>query len=177
MKSAYQTLGVDRNAGPTEVRAAYRTLAKRWHPDRPDGDLRKFQAIQEAFETLIDEAKRKEHDRVRAQYLAERGAVECPRCGRAVRLKPEGVGSTCPAPCNYELTKWTKTGEFKVETTRLVQGLMDQTGDFVDAVIDLGAEEAKELVRGGQDLLLGLAQKHLLGLTGKAAEKIKRRTR
>jgi hypothetical protein len=57
----YRTLGVSRGASPAEIKAEYRWLAKKFHPDYNPADSRaasKFQEIQEAFETLSDDERR-----------------------------------------------------------------------------------------------------------------------
>lgn len=64
-KNYYETLGVDRNATPDQIKSAYRKLAKQYHPDFHPGDAsaaEKFKEINEANETLSDEAKRKQYD-------------------------------------------------------------------------------------------------------------------
>jgi molecular chaperone DnaJ len=52
----YQILGVSKNAGRPQIKAAYRSLAKRYHPDRnpfdPDAEER-FKEIQWAYEKLL----------------------------------------------------------------------------------------------------------------------------
>ena len=57
----YNTLGVDRNASPDQIKQAYRKLASVHHPDK-GGDTAKFQEIQQAYETLGDPAKKAEYD-------------------------------------------------------------------------------------------------------------------
>lgn len=52
MRDPYEVLGVQRGASEDDIKSAYRTLAKRWHPDRPDGDAEKFHEITEAYDAL-----------------------------------------------------------------------------------------------------------------------------
>ncbi len=54
----YRLLGVRRAASLTEIKAAHRRLAKRYHPDAPEGDTDRFVAVQEAFELLSDPLRR-----------------------------------------------------------------------------------------------------------------------
>ena len=58
----YSTLGVSRNSSPEDIKKAYRKLAMRYHPDRNNGDDRKFKDIQRAYEVLSDPQKRKMFD-------------------------------------------------------------------------------------------------------------------
>lgn len=57
----YKTLGVPRNASADEVKKAYRKLARTHHPDA-GGDEAKFKDINEAYEVLSDDKKRKLYD-------------------------------------------------------------------------------------------------------------------
>lgn len=61
----YDVLGLERTAGPDEIRKAYRDLARRHHPDvsREADATARFQQINEAYEVLRDEEKRANYDR------------------------------------------------------------------------------------------------------------------
>ncbi len=62
----YETLGVARGANDAELKAAYRKLAMKWHPDRNPGDKdceRHFKEINEAYDVLKDGDKRAAYDR------------------------------------------------------------------------------------------------------------------
>jgi len=61
MKNPYETLGVDQQANPDEIKRAYRRLASQHHPDK-GGDKATFQDIQAAYETLTDPQKRAAYD-------------------------------------------------------------------------------------------------------------------
>ncbi len=61
----YELLGVARKAPVKEIRAAYRKLARKYHPDLNPGDKsseEKFKQIQEAYEVLSDAKKRQMYD-------------------------------------------------------------------------------------------------------------------
>src|SRR3989337_1667019 len=58
----YDVLGVPREASQTEIRNAYRTLAKERHPDYPGGSAEEFSLLQEANAVLSDPDRRREHD-------------------------------------------------------------------------------------------------------------------
>jgi DnaJ family protein A protein 2 len=61
MVDYYNTLGVAKDCSQTDIKKAYRTLARQHHPDK-GGDAEKFKQIQEAYEVLSDETKREEYD-------------------------------------------------------------------------------------------------------------------
>ncbi|MGN0594991.1 MAG: J domain-containing protein [Hominimerdicola sp.] len=66
MKDYYNILGVNQNAPDEVIKASYKALAKKYHPDLYDGDKlfaeHKMKEINEAYDILSDEIKRKEYD-------------------------------------------------------------------------------------------------------------------
>ena len=65
MKDWYRILGVSRQASESELKAAYRKLAKQYHPDAHPGDQeceRRFRDISEAYSILSDPEKRRKYD-------------------------------------------------------------------------------------------------------------------
>src|SRR5690554_6406755 len=61
----YEVLGVDKNAAADDIKKAYRRLAKKHHPDMNPGDKQaeqKFKEINEAYEVLSDDTRRKQYD-------------------------------------------------------------------------------------------------------------------
>ena len=64
-KDYYKTLGVSKDATQDDIKKAYRTLVKKYHPDLHPNDpacAEKFKEINEANEVLSDEKKRKNYD-------------------------------------------------------------------------------------------------------------------
>lgn len=57
----YRVLGLDRSASESEVKKAYRKLARKHHPDK-GGDAEEFQKLSRAHEVLADEALRSVYD-------------------------------------------------------------------------------------------------------------------
>jgi curved DNA-binding protein len=72
-KDYYDTLGLTRSATEKEIKAAYRKLARQYHPDANQNDKgaeEKFKEISEAYEVLKDPDKRKRYDRLGANWKA-----------------------------------------------------------------------------------------------------------
>ena len=58
----YEVLGVPRNVSQSEIKNAYRSLAKERHPDHPKGSAEAFSLLQEANAVLSDPNRRSQHD-------------------------------------------------------------------------------------------------------------------
>ncbi|MBI5797896.1 molecular chaperone DnaJ [Candidatus Woesearchaeota archaeon] len=66
MADYYSVLGVGKDASKEDIKKAYKTLAKKYHPDLHPNDKeaeRKFKEINEAYAALSDEGKRTNYDR------------------------------------------------------------------------------------------------------------------
>lgn len=65
-ESYYDVLGLPRNATETDIKKAYRNLAKKYHPDvcKDPGAEEKFKSINEAYDVLSDETKRRQYDQL-----------------------------------------------------------------------------------------------------------------
>ena len=62
----YEVLGVAKTASDDEIKKAYRSLAKKYHPDMNPGDAEaevKFKEVNEAYAVLSDSDKRQKYDR------------------------------------------------------------------------------------------------------------------
>jgi len=67
-KDYYKILGLNTSADKKEIKSAYRTLARKYHPDTNQGNKlseQKFKEIGEAYSVLIDDAKKTQYDRLR----------------------------------------------------------------------------------------------------------------
>jgi curved DNA-binding protein CbpA len=87
MSRLYGVLGIPRNADNDQVKAAYRTLAKACHPDRPGGCEQRFTEISLAYATLGNPVRR-------AAYDAEARAMFCHRLKSAAAMMAASFGLT-----------------------------------------------------------------------------------
>ncbi|CAK59637.1 unnamed protein product (macronuclear) [Paramecium tetraurelia] len=65
MKNHYDTLGLERNAQPNQIKKAYHKLALQWHPDK-NSDFKatdQFHQINEAYTTLSKEESKTKYDK------------------------------------------------------------------------------------------------------------------
>ena len=74
-KDYFQVLGVNRNADADAIKKAFRTLARKYHPDVNPGDKTaeaRFKEISEAYEVLSDPEKRRRYEQF-GQYWNQAG--------------------------------------------------------------------------------------------------------
>ncbi len=71
----YEILGINRNASDDEIKAAFRKLARQYHPDvsKEEGAEEKFKEINEAYGVLSDKDKRTRYDRFGKEGLGNMG--------------------------------------------------------------------------------------------------------
>jgi len=69
-KDYYETLGVKRDASESEIKSAYRKLARKYHPDvnKTKEAEEKFKDVNEAYEVLGDKQKRQRYDSLGAGW-------------------------------------------------------------------------------------------------------------
>jgi DnaJ-class molecular chaperone len=99
LKNYYRVLKVDSTADEATIKAAFRRLARRHHPDlaKDARAARRFPEIREAYEVLSDPQKRRRYDQLsRARMAVRPGAGGAD--GRNVQARPRaasaGVGIT-----------------------------------------------------------------------------------
>lgn len=88
----YEVLGLARSASADDIKRAYRKLARELHPDvnkSPDA-AKKFAEIQQAYDVLSDDAKRKEYDQF--------------------GFSPRGSGTSARSPGGQTQYSWSDAG-------------------------------------------------------------------
>ena len=74
MENYYRLLGVSENASIAEIKAAYKVLAKKYHPDKNNGNPHaeeRFKKINAAYQVLSNEDKRTAYNIKRAYYAQQ----------------------------------------------------------------------------------------------------------
>lgn len=61
-KDYYEILGIQKGASKEEIKKAFHKLAHQYHPDKKGGNEAKFKEVNEAYQTLSDDAKREAYD-------------------------------------------------------------------------------------------------------------------
>jgi curved DNA-binding protein len=97
-KDYYKILGVAKTATEKEIKAAYRKLARKHHPDVNQGNKQaeaRFKEINEANDVLSDRGKRRRYDELGANWDAVRGSAPGPGGGfpGGFRVDTEGFGA------------------------------------------------------------------------------------
>lgn len=91
-RTHYSNLKISRDAPPEVVKAAYKALSSRWHPDRNPGNPeagRVMALINESYAVLSDPEKRAEHDRwILRQELTLKAGVVPPAEPEAAQEQP-----------------------------------------------------------------------------------------
>ncbi len=73
-KDYYEILGVSKNASSEEIKRAFRKKAHEHHPDKGNGNAEKFKEINEAYQVLSEDGKRKMYDQYGAGFESRAGA-------------------------------------------------------------------------------------------------------
>jgi curved DNA-binding protein len=92
-KDYYKILGVPRSASAKEIKAAFRKLARKYHPDVNPGDKAaeaRFKELNEANEVLSDSDKRSRYDQLGADWASFQNAPAGWPGGRGVRVEMSG---------------------------------------------------------------------------------------
>lgn len=173
--SHYDTLGVAKDASPEDIKAAYRRLAQRYHPDKNHGEAAAgaaamFLDVQKAYEVLSDPERRAQYDATgsdaRQQTLAEEAkAMLLTMFDRALAADGDAVANVAAqlreakstmhaerADLQRAVAKFEKrSGRIKVKAgENLAQMLLDQaikTRRERIAVLDRGLLVQAEAVR------------------------------
>ena len=133
MYDPYSVLGLPRTAGEDEVKHAFRTLAKRFHPDTPEGASdkgRRFKDLSIAYEILGDAKKRRAYDR------GEIDAHGNPRPGYVQRPDPEPENDSGRA--SEQVGEPGEQGHPSAEVTQVLDPDLEDRPPLVACALELG---------------------------------------
>ncbi|MCB1024912.1 MAG: molecular chaperone DnaJ [Acidobacteria bacterium] len=161
-KDYYKSLGIKKDAQPADIKKAYRRLARKYHPDVNPGDKsaeEKFKEIQEAYDILSNEKKRKVFDKF--GYYDDNLDVNSPFGSQA----RSGSG---PAGYDFSGFTWdTSTGSASGQTTTDSSSFRDIFSDlFGGGGVKAEPEAPRPLPKKGQDIEIPLALKFEEAVTG-----------
>jgi hypothetical protein len=138
-KTLYQQLGITGGSTESEVRSAYRRLARQWHPDvckEPDAATI-FKQIQRAYEVLIDPALRRKYDAGLALAATVKGP---PPSLQPFRAQENGYRSLLR--CGYILAEGSEQlGRFVVSHINQWEDITDRHGRVMVTSWPMGAKE------------------------------------
>jgi curved DNA-binding protein CbpA len=113
MSDFYATLGVPRSASHEEIRAAYKDLSLRYHPDRPGGNEEAFKKIQEAHEVLSNRNRKAVYNGTGSAGAAAAGSDGIFQAARNAR-EERRRGKTIDPERIATLAQWAAAyGKFK----------------------------------------------------------------
>ncbi len=143
----YEVLGVGRDASAKDIKAAYRKLARKWHPDLHTGKKKKdeaeekFKQINEAYEVLSNPENRSKYDRLGKNWRNGDNFTPPPEWGEGVHYYRNGDGDLGGFSDFFE----TFFGAGGRRTAGQAQGGFDSRpirGQDIDSEIEITLEEA-----------------------------------
>jgi carbohydrate-binding DOMON domain-containing protein len=107
LDKCYQLLGICRGASLDQLKAAYRSLARKWHPDLNPGDLdapQRFIALNQAYQILLD---RTQTDSTHSTSTSTATATSPTTTVRVTRQEtPPPAATSAPTNQNDDRLKW-----------------------------------------------------------------------
>jgi molecular chaperone DnaJ len=155
-KDFYRTLGVPEKASQDEIKKAYRTLAKKYHPDANRTDKKaagRFKGVGEAYGVLSDPEKRKQYDQMRR--LSSFGFGRTRQPSRGAGPPPRGGGQAPGGGFSFEDLQgfgglgdiFTSIFDREPKSAREEQSRGPLTGRNVEYLVEISFRTA---VRGGK---------------------------
>jgi curved DNA-binding protein CbpA len=152
-KDPYKALGLSRDASQDDIRKAHRKLVRKYHPDANPEDPRaegRFKEIQQAYEVLSDEKKRREYD----EGLRTSSRGRSPARARAAASSRAGRGTNYTVDLSELLAKLTnlssegasgrKGGSYELREEEVAQ-LAKLLGEKISRISELLGKDTARL--------------------------------
>lgn len=133
----YGVLGVSKNASADEIKKAFRKLAHKHHPDKGGGDEKKFKEINEAYQVLSDQEKRRQYDQFGRTYSSQGGSAS----------GGQGTGGFDFGGFSSQGFDFSETGFEDIFSGMFGGGVRSRSQDGSDIQVDLEID-FDEMVRG-----------------------------
>lgn len=162
LKNYYSILGVTPDSSTSEVKSAYRKLARKFHPDinkAPDS-IQKFKDISEAYETLSNETKRKQYDMLNGFYKTPKSEAPQEKEPEEKKQTPPQNEQKTTSPNEIYRKKFFKESINSIldEITRNhKQKLSPKNGEDIHTEISISLKEAIN----GTERILNIMHKEL----------------
>ena len=147
LRNYYEILGITSKASSDEVKRAYRSLARKYHPDRNPGNKvaeEKFKDINEAYEVLSDAVKRSQYDQF-SQAWGKKGGSKNPRYSPFDPFSGNNDFSRGNARPNKQRIE---VNDYRPGTTRRERAATRPSGRDIEAKLTLPLSKA---YRGGRE--------------------------
>lgn len=105
-KDYYKVLGIEKTATHDDVKKAFRKLAHQYHPDKASGNEAKFKEINEAYQVVGNEEKRKQYDQHGADFEQQGGfggGMGWEDFMRQARQQQQGGGGFSQGGINFDM--------------------------------------------------------------------------
>ena len=137
----YQVLCVKKVATIDEIRAAYRRLARQWHPDvcHEADAAEQFKKIQHAYEILSDTLKRKKYDAGLALEVSTRTSAQY-----RASYNPNAGEYRSPLRCGWVMVQGKQAFRFVVEKILEWKDIVDAQGRVMVTSWPAGADHFEE---------------------------------